>query len=136
MLFGSGHRVEVENALINLYCTPEGITKHRRIQSLVKTGAKPSDLPKPPEPRPTGPAAGAPKAPAPVSAVAISTPVAAVEDGEVLVGETLLSLRGGDIPGGSSALPADKELEMLEGLNFDEPGKLRYFVFRGLLVCL
>ena len=53
-----------------------------------------------------------------------------------MVGETLLSLRGGDIPGGSSAPPADKELEMLEGLNFDEPGKLHYFVLRGCLVCL
>ena len=46
------------------------------------------------------------------------------------------SLLGGDIPGGSSVPPADKELEMLEGLNFDEPGKLRYFVLRGSLVCL
>ena len=134
MLFGSGRRVEVTRALINLNCPPEGITKRWRIQSLVKTGAKPSDLPKPPEPRPTGPAAGAPKAPAPVSAVAIPTPSAGIEEGEVLVGETLLSLRCGDIPGGSSAPPADKELEMLEGLNFDEPGKLRYFVLRGCLV--
>ena len=135
MLFGSGRRVEVARALINLYCPPEGITKRRRIQSLVKTGTKSSDLPKLAEPRPTGPAAGAPKAPAPVSAVAIPTPSAGIEEGEVLVGETLLSLRGEDIPGGSSA-PADKELEILEGLNFDEPGKLRYLVFRGLLVCL
>jgi hypothetical protein len=71
-----------------------------------------------------------------VSAVAIPTPAAGVEEGEVSVGEMLLSLRVGDIPGGSSAPPPDKELEMLEGLNFDEPGKLRYFVFRGLLVCL
>jgi len=109
MIFCSGHRVEVAKALINLYCPPEGITKRRRIQSLVKTGAKPPDLPKPPEPRPTGPAAGAPKAPAPVSTVAISTPAAGIEEGEVLVGETLLSLRGGDIPGGSSAPPADKK---------------------------
>jgi len=100
MLFGSDRRVEMAKALINLYCSPEGITKRRRIQSLVKTGAKPSDLPKPPEPRPTGLAAGAPKAPAPVSVVAIPTPAVGVEEGEVLVGETLLSLRGGDIPGG------------------------------------
>ena len=62
--------------------------------------------------------------------------IAGVEEGEVLVGETLLSLRGGDIPGGSSAPPADKELEMPEGLNFDEPGKLIYFVLRECLVCL
>jgi len=136
MLFGSGSRVEVARALINLYCPPEGITKRRRIQSLIKTGAKPSDLPKPPEPRPTGLAAGAPKAPTPVSAVAIPTSSAGIEEGEVLVGETLLSLRGGDIPGGSSAPPVDKELEMLEGLNFDEPGKLLHFVLRVCLVCL
>ena len=123
-------------ALINLYCFPEGITKRRRIQSLVKTGAKPSDIPKPPEPRPTGPAAGAPKAPVPMTAVATPTLAVGVEEGEVLVGETLLSLRGGDIPGGSSAPPVDKELEMLEGLNFDEPGKLLYFVLRECLVCL
>ena len=71
-----------------------------------------------------------------VSALAIPTPAAGVEEGEILVGEMLLSLRGGDIPGGSSAPPADKELEMLEGLNFDEPGKLRYFVLRGPLFCL
>jgi hypothetical protein len=71
-----------------------------------------------------------------VSAVAIPTPATGIEEGEVLVGETLLSLRGGDIPGGSSAPPADKELEMLEGLNFDEPGKLRYFVFHEHLVYL
>ena len=92
-----------------------------------------SDLPKPAEPRPTGPAAGAPKAPVPVSALTIPTPAAGVEEGEILVGETLLSLRGGEIPGGSSA-PADKDLETLEGLNFDEPGKFHYFVLRGCLV--
>ena len=61
---------------------------------------------------------------------------AGVEEGEGLVGEMLLSLRGGDIPCGSSAPPADRELEMLEGLNFDEPGKLLYFVLRECLVCL
>ena len=65
-----------------------------------------------------------------MSAVAIPTPAAGIEEGEILVGETLHSLRGGDILGGSSA-PPDKELEMLEGLNFDEPG-----IFRGHLVCL
>ena len=138
MLFGSGRWVEVAKALINLYCSPKGITKRRRIQSLVKTGAKPSVIPKPPEPRPTGPAAGAPKDPAPMTAVATSTLAAGAEEGEVLVGETLLSLRGGDFPSGSSALPSDKEVEMLEGLNFDETGKLRFFVFRelGLFVTL
>ena len=75
------------------------------------------------------------RSPAPVTAVATPTLAAGAEEGEVLVGETLLSLRGGDIPGGASA-PADKELEMLEGLNFDEPGKLLYFVLRDFLVCL
>ena len=83
-----------------------------------------------------GPAAGAPKAPAPVSVAAIPTPSAGVEEGKVLVGETLLSLRGGDIPGGPLVPPADKELEMLGGLNFDEPGKLLHFVLRECLVCL
>ena len=34
ILFGFGRRVEVAKALINLYCSPEGITKCRRIQSL------------------------------------------------------------------------------------------------------
>ena len=114
MLFGSGRRVEVARALINLYCPSEGITKRRRIQSLVKTGPKPSDIPKPPEPRPTGPTASAPEVPAQVTVAAIPTPSAGVEEGEVLVGEKLLSLRGGEIPGGSSAPPVDKELEMLE----------------------
>ena len=96
MLFGSGRRVEVARALINLYCPPEDLTKRRRIQSLVKTGAKPSDLPKPPEPRPTGPAAGAPKDPAPMTAVATPTLAASAEEGEVLVGETC-SLSGAGI---------------------------------------
>ena len=71
-----------------------------------------------------------------MTAVATPTLAAGAEEGEVLVGESLLSLRGGDFPGGSSALPSDKEVEMLEGLNFDKTGKLRFFVFRGLLVCL
>ena len=71
------------------------MTKCKRIQSLVNTGAKPSYIPRPPGPKPTGPAAGAPKAPAPMTAVAMPALVASVEEGEVLVGETLLSLRGG-----------------------------------------
>ena len=108
----------------------------KRIQSLVNTGAKTSDIPRPPGPKSTGPAAGAPKAPAPMTAVAIPTLVAGVEEKEFLVGETLFSLRGGDFPSGSSAPPSDKEVEMLEGLNFDETGKLRFFVFCELLVCL
>ena len=129
MLFGSVRRIEVARALINLYCSPEGITKRRRIQSLVKTGSKPSDIPKPPEAKPTRAAAGAPKDPALMTTVATPTLAAGVEEGEILVGETLLSLRGGDFPGGSSALPSDKEVEMLEGLNLDEAGKLHFPVF-------
>ena len=95
MLFGSGRRVEVAKALINLHCSPEGTTKCKRIQSLVNTGAKPSYIPRPPGPKPTGPAAGAPKAPAPMTTVATPALAAGVEEGEVLVVETLLSLRGG-----------------------------------------
>ena len=70
MLFGSGRRVEVARALINLHCSSEGTTKRRRIQSLVKTGAKPADIPRPPEPRPTGPVVGVPKDAASTTAVA------------------------------------------------------------------
>ena len=129
MLFGSGHRVEVARALINLYCPSEGITKRRRIQSLVKTGSKPSDILKPPEPKPTRAPAGAPKDPASMTAVATPTLAAGVEEGEIVVGETPLSLRGEDFPGGPSALPSDKEVEVLEGLNLDEAGKLRFLAF-------
>jgi hypothetical protein len=64
-------------------------------------------------------------------AVATPTLAAGVKEGQVLVGETLLSLRGGDFPSGSSALPLDKEVEMLEGLNFDEIGKVRFLVFKS-----
>ena len=66
-----------------------------------------------------------------MTAVSMPTLAAGVEEGEIVVGETLLSLslRGGDFPGGSSALPSDKEVEMLEGLNLDEAGKLRFPVF-------
>jgi len=75
-------------------------------------------------------------APAPVMTVATPSLAAGVEEGEILVGETLLSLRGGDFPSGSSAPSSDKEVEMLEGLNFDETGKLRFLVFYEPLVCL
>jgi len=129
MLFGSGRRVEVARALINLHCSSEGTTKRRRIQSLVKTGAKPADIPRPPEPRPIGPVVGVPKDAAPTTAVATPSLAAGAEEGEIAVGETLLSLRGGDFPGGSSTLPSDKEVEMLEGLNLGEAGKLRFPVF-------
>src|SRR6185503_11539001 len=105
------------------------------IQSLVKTGSKPSDILKPPEPKPTRAAAGTPKNPAPMTAVAMPTLAAGVEEGEIVIGQTLLSLRGGDFPGGSSSLPSDKEVEMLEGLNLDEAGKLRFPIFVNPFVC-
>ena len=50
-----------------------------------------------------------------------------------MVGETLMALRGGEIPGGSSAPPSDKEVDALEGLNLDEASKLRFFVFMNTL---
>ena len=56
-----------------------------------------------------------------------------IEEGEILVGETLMALRGGEVLGGSSAPPSDKEVEALEGLNLDEAGKLRFFVFVNTL---
>ena len=68
MLFGSGHCVEVAKALINLHCCPEGITKRRRINSIVQPVYKPADLPKPSEPKPTGPRVEATKDPEPAAA--------------------------------------------------------------------
>ena len=84
-------------------------------------------------PRVTDSTADAPKGPA-VAPIA-AQPILAVniEEGEILVGETLMVLRGGEIPGGSSAPPSDKEVEALEGLNLDETGKLRFFVFLNTL---
>ena len=70
-----------------------------------------------------------------MTAVATPTLAVGVEEGEIVVGETLLSLRGEDFPGGSSALPSDKEVEVLEGLNLDEAGKLRFLVFVNPLFC-
>ena len=46
-----------------------------------------------------------------------------IEEGEVLVGEALMALRGGEACGVSSAPPSDKEVEALEGMTFDESGK-------------
>ena len=46
-----------------------------------------------------------------------------IEEGEVLVGETLMALRGGEARGVSSAPPSDREVEVLEGMTFDESGK-------------
>ena len=40
-----------------------------------------------------------------------------------------MALRGGDAPGGSSAPPSDKEVEVLEGMTFDESGKFHLLGF-------
>jgi len=128
MIFCSGHRVEVAKALINLHCSSEGTTKRKRIQSLVKTGPRPTDLPKPPVTRVTASTADAPKEAAQATTTAHPVLAVSIEEGEVLVGETLMALRGGEVPGGS-APPADKEVEALEGMAFDESGKLRLFAF-------
>jgi len=67
--------------------------------------------------------ADGPKVSAP--APKVTQPVLAlnIEEGEVLVGETLMALRGGEARGGSSAPSSDKEVEALEGMTFDESGK-------------
>ena len=96
MLFGSGRRVEVAKALINLHCSSEGTTKRRRIQSLVKTGAKPADLPKPPVPKGTASTADVLKGSAPAPKDAQPVLAVNIEEGEILVGETLMTLRGGE----------------------------------------
>jgi len=124
-LSGSGRQVEIAKALINLHCSFEGTTKRRRIQSLVKTGPRPADLPKPPVPRVTASTADAPKGPALAPTAAQPVLAVNIEEGEILVGETLMALRGGEVPGGSSAPPSDKEVEALEGMSFDESGELR-----------
>jgi len=129
MLFGSGRWVEVAKALINLHCSSEGTKKRKRIQSLVKIGANPADLPKPPGLRLTVPTADAPKDPVLMTTAAQSVLAVGVEEGEILVGEMLMSLRGGEVPGGSSAPPSDKEVETLERMGFDETGKLRLLGF-------
>ena len=46
-----------------------------------------------------------------------------------MVGETLLSLRGGDFSGGVLALTSDREVDVLEELGFDEAGKLCFLGF-------
>ena len=94
-------------ALINLHCSSEGTMKRRRIQSLVKTGAKPADLPKLPGLRLTVPMADAPKDPVLMTTAAQSVLAVGVEEGEILVGEMLMSLKGGEVPSGSFAPPSD-----------------------------
>ena len=123
MLFGSGRRVEVAKALINLHCSSEGMTKRRRIQSLVKTGAKPADLPKPPVMRVTASTAEALKGPTPKPKDAQPVLAVNIEEGEILVGETLMALWGGEARGVLSAPPSDREVEALDGMTFDESGK-------------
>ena len=84
-------------------------------------------------PRVTDSTADALKGPALASTAAQPVLAVNIEEGEILVGETLMALRGGEVPGGSSAPPSDKEVEALEGLNLDEAGKLRFFVFMNTL---
>ena len=133
MLFGSGHRVEVAKALINRHCCPEGITKRRRINSIVQPMSKPADIPKPSEPKPTGPRVEATKDPEPAAAKPFD--VKDIEEGELQVGDTLLSLGRGGVAG-SSAPPSDWELEAIDGLNVDEAGELRLCIVLRFMVCL
>ena len=77
----------------------------------------------------TDSAADAPKGPAQAPTAAQPVLAVNIEEGEILVGETLMALRGGEIPGGSSAPPLDRELEALEGMTFDESGKFRLLGF-------
>jgi hypothetical protein len=126
MLFGSGCRVEVAKALINLHCSPKGTVKRRRIQSIVKTRTKPADIPKPPGLKPT-----VPKAPLPSAMVDAAAPEMEVKEGEIPSGKALLLIKGKEVVGTSSA-PLDKEVETLEELNVDETGKLRLFGFHQL----
>ena len=67
---------------------------------LVRAGSKPADILKP-----AGPKADAPKAPALALTVTVAkpTPDADVEEGEILIGNTLLSLKGKEVPGSSLA---------------------------------
>ena len=129
MLFGPGHRVEVAKALINLHCPSEGTTKRKRIQSLVRTGPRPTDLPKPPVTRVTASTAEALKDPAPAPKDAQPVLAVNIEEGEILVCDMLMALKGGEAPGGSSAPPSDKEVEALEGMTFDESGKFHLLGF-------
>jgi len=73
--------------------------------------------------------ADAPKSPAQAPTAAQPVLAVNIEEGEILVGETLMALRGGEIPGGSSAPPSDREVEALEGMTFVESGKFRLLGF-------
>ena len=87
------------------------------------------DLPKPPVPKGAASTADVLKDSAP--ALQDAQPVLAVniKEGEILVGETLMALRGGEAPVGSSAPPSDKEVEALEEMPFDESGKFHLLGF-------
>jgi len=132
MLFGSGHRVEVAKTLINRHCCPEGVTKRRRINNIVQPVSKPADIPKPSEPKPTGPRVEATKDPEPAAAKPFD--VKDIEEGELQVGDTLLSLGRRGVAGSST--PPDWELEAIEGLNVDEAGELRLCIILRFMVCL
>ena len=69
--------------------------------------------------------ADAPKAPTAAQPVLVVN----IEEGEILVGETLMALRGGEVPGGSSAPPSDREVEALEGMTFDGSGEFHQLGF-------
>ena len=77
----------------------------------------------------TDSAADAPKGPAQAPTAAQPVLAVNIEEGEIFVGETLMALRGGEIPGGSSAPPSDREVEALEGMTFNESGKFRLLGF-------
>jgi len=133
MLFGLGHRVEVAKALINLHCCPEGISKCRRINSIVRPASKLVGIPRPSEPKPTRPRVEATKDPEPAATKPFD--VKDVEEGELQVGDTLLSLGRGGVAG-SSAPPSDWELEAIEGLNVDEADELRLCIVLRFMICL
>ena len=84
-------------------------------------------------PRVIASTADAPKGPALAPTAAQPILAVNIEEEEILVGETLMALRGGEIPGGSSAPPSDKEVEALGGLNLDEGGKRCLFAFVNTL---
>ena len=124
--------MEVVKALINLHCCPEGITKRRRINSIVRPASKPADIPRPSEPKPTGPRVEATKDPEPAAAKPFD--VKDIEEGELQVGDTLLLLGRRGVTGSST--PPDWELEAIEGLNIDKAGELRLCGILRFMVCL
>ena len=59
-----------------------------------------------------------------------------IEEGETLIGNTLLSLKGKEVAGSSFALPLDKEVDTLEESNVDEAGELWFCGIWRFLTCL